>query len=128
VYLATRVSPQWDVGVTGLTWLLVARVGKSRLNAMEIGGIRKRRFRAIWKDKPFLKGSVGSSSGFAALSSSATPEGTMQDVFAQLSRYGVRPEPPAGVSKPTGNELSARVVRRAEQLRMEWSGTTLTLF
>jgi len=53
------------------------------------------------------------------------PQAVMKDVFDQLASLGVVPEITAETAELEENELSARVIRRAEQLRSEWSGRDL---
>jgi REase_MTES_1575 len=54
------------------------------------------------------------------------PQAVMEDVFNQLASLGVVPEITAETPEEEEGELSARVIRRAEQLRSEWSGRDLT--
>jgi very-short-patch-repair endonuclease len=53
------------------------------------------------------------------------PQAVMKDVFDQLASLGVVPEMTAETAEVEEDELSARVIRRAEQLRAEWSGHDL---
>jgi hypothetical protein len=55
------------------------------------------------------------------------PQAVMEDVFRQLASLGVVPEANAETTEVEEGELSARVIRRAEQLRSEWSGRDLDL-
>ncbi|MCI0664227.1 MAG: AAA domain-containing protein, partial [Acidobacteria bacterium] len=53
------------------------------------------------------------------------PAKTMRPVFARLESLGIEPERAKESSDQKGEELSDRVMRRAEQLRIEWNGMIL---
>ncbi len=53
------------------------------------------------------------------------PQTVMKDVLDQLAAIGVIPEYTGENPEEDDEELSSRVIRRAEQLRLEWSGRDL---
>jgi very-short-patch-repair endonuclease len=48
------------------------------------------------------------------------PQNTMAEVLRQLRNFGIYPESDLSLSAPESNDLVMRVIRRAEQIRLEW--------
>ncbi len=116
-----QVTPQWKVGAYHID--LVVSGGGRRI-ALECDGDRSHPIEKIPEDME--RQAVLERLGWKFIRIRGSqffrdPSRVIQDVFTQLEIHGVTPERTAEKPVQAGGELSARVIRRAEQLRLEWS-------
>ncbi|HKX29906.1 MAG TPA: AAA domain-containing protein, partial [Blastocatellia bacterium] len=115
------VTPQWKIGSYRIDMVVT---GGGKRVAIECDGDRWQPLEKIPEDMErqailerlnwkFVR--VRGSQFFRA------PDRTMQEIFAKLEFYGVVPEENAEISEPAANGHSTRLVRRAQNLLMEWS-------
>jgi very-short-patch-repair endonuclease len=117
-----QITPQWKVGVYRIDMVVC---GGGRRIALECDGDRWHPTEKIPEDME--RQAVLERLGWKFIRIRGSQffrdqDRVMKDVLAQLERSGVVSETIADVPKQEESELSARVIRRAEQLRMEWKG------
>jgi very-short-patch-repair endonuclease len=115
-----RVYPQWKVGTYRID--LVA-VFQNKKIAIECDGEKFQTDQSLAED--MTRQAILERLGWRFIRIRGSrffrdPQNTMTEVLRQLHSFGIYPESVAPLSAPESSDLVMRVIRRAEQIRLEW--------
>ncbi len=119
-----RVTPQWKVGAYRID---IVVSGNSQRLAVECDGDRWHPMEKIPEDME--RQAILERLGWKFIRIRGSeffrdPDKAMRPVFVKLENLGVEPKSINQVPEQESTELSERVIRRADQLRIEWFGVS----